>query len=385
MKVTADQQLVRRINRSLVLRLIRSQAGLSRAKLAAQIGLTKSTISSLVSELIEERWLTESPTTPALGMGRPSTPLQLDTQSRGWVGVEVAVGTLRVVAITLVGHVFWSLEELLLSKEPDQVCAQTARMVALANAQMQANSILLAGVGVGIPGAVDEAAGRVRFAPNLGWRDVDILLKLRLALARVGITEVAVHVQNEADTAALSEYEFSEIEAEHPLIFVTCDVGVGAGIVLNDRLFTGVHGMAGEIGHSILAINGPLCSCGRQGCVEAFIGASALSQMNDPSDGGRYLGVLLQNLCTTFDPGVLVLGGASCVAHPNLMQVAVAVLHQYAKDAGIPPPVVRHARYGLLAAAVGAAALVLHHDLRPMSSASFSGRPLTVGVPAGQA
>lgn len=383
MKVTADQQLVRRINRSLVLRLIRSQAGLSRAKLAAQIGLTKSTISSLVSELIEERWLTESPTTPALGMGRPSTPLQLDTQSRGWVGVEVAVGTLRVVAITLVGHVFWSLEELLLSKEPDQVCAQTARMVALANAQMQANSILLAGVGVGIPGAVDEAAGRVRFAPNLGWRDVDILLKLRLALARVGITEVAVHVQNEADTAALSEYEFSEVEAEHPLIFVTCDVGVGAGIVLNDRMFTGVHGMAGEIGHSILEINGPLCSCGRQGCVEAFIGASALSKLSDPSDGGRYLGVLLQNLCTTFDPGVLVLGGASCVAYPNLVQVAVAVLHQYAIDAGIPPPVVRRARYGLLAAAVGAAALVLHHDLRPMRGASLPGRPLAVGVPAG--
>ncbi len=383
MKVTADQQLVRRINRSLVLRLIRSQAGLSRAKLAAQIGLTKSTISSLVSELIEERWLTESPTTPALGMGRPSTPLQLDTQSRGWVGVEVAVGTLRVVAITLVGHVFWTLEEPLLSKEPDQVCAQTARMVALANAQMQANSILLAGVGVGIPGAVDEAAGRVRFAPNLGWRDVDILLKLRLALARVGITEVAVHVQNEADTAALSEYEFSEVEAEHPLIFVTCDVGVGAGIVMNDRLFTGAHGMAGEVGHSILEINGPLCSCGRQGCVEAFIGASALSNMNDPSDGGHYLGVLLQNLCATFDPGVLVLGGASCVVYPNLVQVAVTVLHQYAKDAGNPPPVVRHARYGLLAAAVGAAALVLHHDLRPMRSASFPGHTLAVGVPTG--
>ena len=149
-------------------------------------------------------------------------------------------------------------------------------------------------------------------------------------------------------------------------------------------MFTGVHGMAGEIGHSILEINGPLCSCGRQGCVEAFIGASALSKMKDPSDGGRYLGVVLQNLCTTFDPGVLVLGGASCVAYPNLVQVAETVLHQYAKDAGISPPVVRRARYGLLAAAVGAAALVLHHDLRPMRSAALPGRPLTVGVPAGQ-
>ena len=77
------------------------------------------------------------------------------------------------------------------------------------------------------------------------------------ALAKVGLPDVLVHVQNEADTAALSEYEFAEDETEESLIFVTCDAGVGAGIVLNDRLFTGMQGMAGEIGHSILQMDGP--------------------------------------------------------------------------------------------------------------------------------
>ena len=101
----------------------------------------------------------------------------------------------------------------------------------------------------------------------------------------MGLPDVPVHVQNEADTAALSEYEFAKDETEESLIFVTCDVGVGAGIVLNDRLFTGMQGMAGEIGHSILQMDGPLCSCGRRGCAETFIGAKALAREAHPFGG----------------------------------------------------------------------------------------------------
>ena len=90
MKTTGDQQLVKRINRSVLLRLLRSQSGLSRAQLAVESGLTKSTVSLLVRELIDEGWLTETDATAAPGLGRPSTPLQIDGRSRGMVGVEVA-------------------------------------------------------------------------------------------------------------------------------------------------------------------------------------------------------------------------------------------------------------------------------------------------------
>ena len=217
----------------------------------------------------------------------------------------------------------------------------------------------------------------------------------------MGLPDVPVHVQNEADTAALSEYEFAKGETEESLIFVTCDVGVGAGIVLNDRLFTGMQGMAGEIGHSILQIDGPLCSCGRRGCAETFIGAKALARKARQFGGlsaagpgagstgnrggvagwtpssagigrteldkaGHCLGVLMQNLWTTFDPGTLVVGGPSCTRYPELLQMARATLSDYAASAGMAAPVVRPARYGLLASAVGAAALVLHQVLRPM-------------------
>ncbi|MEO8021803.1 ROK family protein [Polaromonas sp.] len=379
MKTTGDQQLVKRINRSVLLRLLRNQPGRSRAQLASHSGLTKSTVSLLVRELIDEGWLSETSLAAASGVGRPSTPLQIDTRSRGLIGVEVAVDTLRVVSVSLLGQVLWSMEEPLRGTRPQDVCSQIAELTVQAHAQLVSRGMQLSGVGVGVPGAFDEATGVLRFAPNLGWRNVDFVPQITRALAHAGLPPVPVHVQNEADTAALSEYEFSEGENRDSLIFVTCDVGVGAGIVLNDRLFTGMQGMAGEIGHSTLQIDGPQCSCGRRGCAETFIGSGALGQLADARRAGRYLGVLLQNLWTTFDPSVLVVGGASCHRFPDMVQVAQETLQTYATYAGMATPVVRVARYGLLASAVGAAALVLHQYLRPMHPRSHLAAN---GVPA---
>jgi predicted NBD/HSP70 family sugar kinase len=368
MKTTGDQQLVKRINRSVLLRLLYAQGGLSRAQLAQESGLTKSTVSLLVRELIDEGWLREADVTAAQGLGRPSTPLQIDGERRAMVGVEVAVEALRVVGVSLTGRVLSEVEEALVDMQPEAVCRQAAHLVARVYAQFEKRKVQLAGVGVGLPGAFDEATGVLRFAPNLGWRDVAFVPLITQALELAGVPSVPVHVQNEADTAALSEYEFARGDDQDSLIFVTCGVGVGAGIVLNDRLFTGMQGMAGEIGHSVLQIDGPLCSCGRRGCAETFFGARALSALADPAAGGRYLGVVLQNLWTTFNPSALVVGGPSCEQHPEMVAVAQDTLRSYARSAGMAPPTVRTARYGLMASAVGAAALVLHHDLRPMHS-----------------
>ena len=366
MKTTGDQQLVKRINRSVLLRLVRAQTGLSRAQLAQASGLTKSTVSLLVRELIDEGWLSETGVTPASGQGRPSTPLHIDGTTRGLIGVEVAVEALRVVGISLTGEVLWSVEEPLIDTTPAGVCGQAAQLVSQACTQFSARQLRLTGIGIGLPGAFDVATGLLRFAPNLGWRDVDFVPLITQALSDAGVPDVPVHVQNEADTAALSEYEFSPGDAKDSLIFVSCGAGVGAGIVLNDRLFTGAHGMAGEIGHSILQVDGALCSCGRQGCAETFFGARALARLPEPALGGRYLGVVLQNLWTTFNPSVLVVGGPSCVRHPAIVDVAQRSLQAYADSAGMATPTLRAARFGLLASAVGAAALVLHHALRPM-------------------
>lgn len=370
MKTTGDQQLVKRINRSVLLRLLRAQPGLSRARLAQESGLTKSTVSLLVRELLDDGWLSESDATaPGDGMGRPSTPLVINEGVRALIGVEIAVQVVRVAAVSLQGEVLSSAIEPLADKSPEAACRQAAALVAQAHAQLVHRALTLSGIGVGVPGAVDDVSGLVRFAPNLGWRNVDLLPVLAASLAAAGVPSVPIQLQNEADAAALGEFEFAP-EGEDPLVFVNCDYGVGAGIVLNDRLFIGAQGMAGEIGHTILQVDGPRCSCGRRGCAEAFFGERALAQPGaDPARAGTFLGVLLQNLWVTFNPRVIVVGGNSCAVHPELLEEAMRTVEKFADAAAMPPPQLRAARYGALAPAVGAAAFVLHEYLRPTMTA----------------
>ena len=393
MKTTGDLQLLKRINRSVLLRLLRSQPGLSRAQLASLSGLTKSTVSTLVRELIDEHWLSEAASrVAAQGMGRPSTPLNLATHKRVLLGLEIAVDCLRLVAVSLSGVVLGQSDIALDDRRPANACQLAVTLLGQQLRQLEQQQLLLVGVGVCLPGAIDAATGMVRLAPNLGWRDVPFLEMLTAGCASLGITRsegagarsemltaecaslgitaVPIHLQNDADSAAVGEYEFGSgstgSNGADPLIFVNCDVGVGAGIVLNDRLYTGYVGSAGEIGHSILQVNGPLCSCGRRGCAEAFVGARALQQQGGAQQAGHYLGMVLQNLDAMFNPRVIVLGGRSAMENPALVEAARLAQQAYAQSAGMQAPVVRVARFGLQAAAVGAAALVLHQFLRPL-------------------
>ena len=367
MKATGDLQLLKRINRSVLLRLVRSQPEVSRARLAELSGLTKSTVSALVRELLDEHWLTEAAeTVVAPGLGRPSTPLSMDHTRRVLIGVEIAVDCVRLVCTSLAGLILTHTEAPLENSTPQAACQQVAGLVGLLCTQLAARQLLLTGIGVSLPGAVDDVTGLVHLAPNLGWRKVPLQRMIAEALMPFGIKKSDVYLQNEADAAALSEYEFGAGGELEPLVFVICDIGVGAGVILNDRLFTGATGMAGEIGHSILQINGPLCSCGRRGCVETFIGARALAKNKDETTAASYLGMLLQNLDAMFNPRVIVLGGRSAILNPAWIDRARNNLNTYARATGLKAPEIKTASYGMQAAAVGAAALVLHHHLRPL-------------------
>ncbi|RQO50662.1 ROK family transcriptional regulator [Variovorax sp. KBW07] len=367
MKTIGDQQLLKRMNRSVLLRLLRAQPGLSRARLASESGLTKSTVSLLVRELLDEGWLEESDAAVNDGLGRPSTPLQINVGVRALMGVEIAVETVRLVCVSLQGEVLYSDTHALTDGSPSGVCAQVARMAAAAHVRLKALGLRLSSIGVCVPGAVDDCTGVVRFAPNLGWRNVSLLPALEKSFAAAGLPGVTVQLQNDADAAALGEYEFAAGEGEDPLIFVNCDVGVGAGVVLNDRLFTGAQGMAGEIGHTILELDGPLCSCGRRGCAEAFFGSRVLERKGaDMQRAAAFFGVMLQNLWVTFNPRAIVLGGKACADHRGFAQAAFESVKRHADRAGMPAPDLRTARYEELAPAVGAAALALHEYLRPL-------------------
>ena len=206
MRTIGDQQLLKRINRSVLLRLLRRQPGLSRARLAQHSGLTKSTVSALVRELLDERWLSEaSAPVAADGLGRPSTPLHVNDQVRVLLGLEIGVQQLRVVSVSLTGEVLDTLHEPLASEEVHSVCKQAARLVHQAWQALSDRGLLLSGVGVCLPGAVDDAAGLVRFAPNLGWRDVPVFALLRHALCAAGVPATSLHLKSINQTMIMNK------------------------------------------------------------------------------------------------------------------------------------------------------------------------------------
>lgn len=398
--ITGDHRLVKAINRTALLRLLRGEQGLSRADLADRSGLTRSTVSLITKELIAEGWIAEDDVQATGALGRRPTPLRLDGSRLSLIGAELAPDLLRVVVTDIHGQVQQASQAALLHTDPDGACHQLAAMVIELLQRTLAQGQEPLGVGVGLPGAVDQARGVLLYAPNLGWRQVGLGARLRQDLQAAGLGHVPVYCQNDADLAAVGETEFGPHPADDPLVYINCSLGLGSGVLLADTLFTGATGGAGEIGHTTLHIGGRPCSCGRLGCAEAYIGLRAVAQeatrlggapvdvselkrliaARDPvvrqafEEAGRSLGVLLQNVWTTFDPRAIVLGGESItLGGQPFVDAALAVLEDYAVQAGVPAPAVRLSRFAELAIAVGGAAYALYSLMRPYQAAQAQG------------
>ena len=397
--ITGDQQLVKHINRVALLRLLRHETGLSRADLADRSGLTRSTVSLLAKELLDEGWIAEEAAEATGALGRRPTPLRLDGSLFTLIGAELTPDSLRVVTTSIHGEVLEINQAVLRETEPAAACHQLVEVVTLLAQRVVLAGHRVLGIGVGLPGAVEPVTGVLLFAPNIGWRHVPVGARLRAELQLSGLGHVPVFCRNEADMAAVGETEFGPRPVENPLVYIYCGVGLGSGIVLNDTLFTGATGAGGEIGHTTLHIDGRLCSCGRLGCAEAYVGLRAVAEAaglaptagpvdlqglrermlaGDPATraafgaAGRHLGVLLQNVWTTFDPQTIVLGGdAVALGGDAFVQPALQVLAAYAERAGVAAPAVRLTRFTELAAAVGGAAHALHSLLEPYQAVSF--------------
>ena len=390
--ITGDQRFIKNMNRMALLRLLREHTGISRADLSARSGLTRSTVSLLIKELINEGWLVESKVVVTGSVGRRPTPLCLDGTQIILMGADLGSDFIRVVSCSICGEIQESNQAALRSKDPDEACRQLVEMVVALSAKVTNGGARLLGIGVGLHGSVNKRSGMLEFAPNIGWRNVEIGRNLCTELAAAGLSEVPVYYQNEADLAAVGETEFCERPIADPLVYVSCGVGVGAGIILNEALFTGATGSAGEIGHTILVIDGKPCSCGRLGCAEAYIGLAAIATEANCMSGnvidlhalrarmsardaatreafsraGTALGVLLQDAWTTFNPQTIVLGGETVtLGGDTFLDAAIDKLGAFARCADLTPPTVRVARYADLATAVGGGAYVLHAILNP--------------------
>ncbi|WP_284982647.1 ROK family transcriptional regulator [Arthrobacter sp. efr-133-TYG-118] len=331
---------VRRQNLALVLAGIQRNGGATRAQLAAESGLTKASVSSLVTDLIESGLVRERSVTRDGERGRPGTGLVLNP-ARGALAVEINVDYLAVGVLDFTGELTFheTVERHNRGSRPSDILPLLVAMAQRAATEASGVGVELLGGELTVPGLVDTDRNVVLAAPNLGWADVglsDELPKL-LPEAPFGVT-----LSNEANSAALAELWFGH-GADHgasdrfrDFLYISGEVGVGGGLIIDSQLFSGPQGHAGEIGHVVVHPDGPLCACGGHGCLESFAGQEAIysaagidqgstsRQMDQllrriaDGDGravsaveqaGHYLGIAVASTARVANISAVVLGG----------------------------------------------------------------------------
>ena len=300
----------------------------SRAQLAASEGLARATVSGLVDHLIEARLVRELDPTQTQRAGRPAVPLAPAQGTVAGVGMEINVDYLGVRAIDLAGDVLAEHVELddLRGADVGTVLDRLAALVAPVIDGLCGRGVRVAGTVLALPGLVDRVTGPLRVAPNLGWRDVDVVAALS---AHPALGAFPPRVANEANLAARAEAHARR--GSPSFAYVSGEVGIGGAIVLDGEIFPGRHGWSGEVGHIVVdAFRGPHAS---DGSLEALAGQDAmlraaglpptarLDALLDALDAGderaasavaqaaRALGVALANVANVVDVGEVVLGG----------------------------------------------------------------------------
>lgn len=370
---------MRATNLALVLDAVATSGPLTRARVSEHTGLTKSSVSGLVGDLLAGGLVAEG--APATAeRGRPATALTLAPEGAAGLGLELNVDYLAATVTDLTGapryhHVVRSDNR---DRAVADVVADLAEVAATAARSTSAQGLPLAGACVAVPGLA--ADGVVVRAPNLGWRDVELSAPLTEALG------LEVTLENEANLAALGEMWFGGHRVSggelRDFVHVSGEIGIGGGIVVDGRLFHGAHAGAGELGHVVVAPDGPLCACGGHGCLERVAGqqeilsqagvatlaelteacaAGDLTALAAVADAGRHLGVALASVVTLLDPAAVVLGGAFATLASWLSASAGAALGRHVGSA-VPPPLLVSG-LGSDAAVRGAAGVVVRRVL----------------------
>ncbi|KWX76108.1 ROK family transcriptional regulator [Paenibacillus jilunlii] len=334
MKVTGDQALVKKINKSIILHTIRKHSPVSRARVSEMTGLNKATVSNLVAELCGQELVTEAGPGESSG-GRKPLMLHFNSMAGSVIGIELQVKQLKAVLCDLGGSTLLELDCPLEVHDLPYVLEKMKGIISALIASAPSSPYGIVGIGVGVPGMVDEH-GMVLFAPNLGWEMVDLRAILEQSFA------VPVTIDNEANAGAQGELNFGAARDVRHLLYISAGSGIGSGIIIGGELYKGARGYAGETGHMTIEAEGKPCSCGSRGCWELYASErtydnpglalparSTTELVRYAREGqedtlrhfttiGEYLGIGVTNLINSFNPELIVIGGALSEAEPWL-------------------------------------------------------------------
>jgi glucokinase-like ROK family protein len=266
MMLTGDQEKVRKVNRSLVLNTLRLHKPISRAQVANITGLTRGTVSNIVNVLIEDGLVFEDKLQDSK-IGRPSISLGLRPDGGAVIGVEIGVDFISVLLTNFVAETLWEIRvQTSSSQSQTEIINLAEKYIDEALSKAKELGLRPLGVGVGLPGLVNVRQGNLIMAPNLYWKNVPLRLIWNQRF------HLPIYIDNEANLSALGEYYFGIARNVDNFIYLTSDIGLGGGIMIDGRLFRGGHGYGGEIGHIQRDPLGEQCACGRIGCWETQVG-----------------------------------------------------------------------------------------------------------------
>jgi predicted NBD/HSP70 family sugar kinase len=372
---------MREHNLGLVLAEVARHQPVTRARLATTTGLTKTTVSALVAELVRARLLTQAAATPEGDRGRPGSGLSLHGDNVAGLGGEISVGRLTVSVLDLRLRTRVRLERGVDNRrDPAVVFAEMSELAAEAARSATAQGLWVVGAAVALPALLDRTARRILNAPNLGWRDVPLDTLLDDVLPGGAL---ATRVDNEANLAAIGELRLGIGSTHESFLLVTGEVGVGAGVVIDSGLHPGASGHAGEIGHVVVRPHGDRCGCGARGCLETIAGKEAILRAAgldprgdlDPlitaleaaepravaavESAAEALSLAVGAAAHLIDPSAVVLGGTLAALGPRLLEALEARLDAQLRPLRGRAPVVLASELGEHSAVLGGAVSVL--------------------------
>jgi predicted NBD/HSP70 family sugar kinase len=347
----------REINRKIALNLIRERQPISRAELARLMGVRRGGISRLVDDLLESGLVFEGAKGESR-RGRKPMHLHLETRQRCVLAVDISASHTAIMVTDVLGHPLLDAVEFRTRRQPTALVEDMVRRIRrILEQHPEVGSCV--GVGISMSGVMDSQAGRVRYSPTIGWRDVDLASPLQTAL------KLPVVVENSCKACVLAQVWAVRGDApvDGPVAFVNVSDGVGVGIAIDGKLLRGARNVAGEFGHVPLSGDtGPRCSCGQRGCWETYVSKRAMiarylgkdpswpesAQLHEVSveeiierarmgdrrametlrETGRQLGRGFATIIKTIDPKRIYLGGEITAAWDLIASTARQAMHE---------------------------------------------------------
>jgi len=388
---TGSLESLRERNRLRVIDALRTRGAISRADIARQTGLSRSTVSSLVGDLqaaglVVER-VAESAAPASPQGGRPPVLVALDQSAGAVVGLDFGHDSLRVAIADLSYAILAeTYAELEVDTAAQDALDTAARLVGelIEGAGVERDRVLAAGMG--LPGPIERESGVVHSPILPSWVGLNPANEMEERL------ELPVHLDNDANVGALGESTFGVGRGTHVMAYLRLSAGIGAGLVINGRPFRGARGIAGEIGHVLVDPQGPICRCGNRGCLETFVAGPALCELLRRShgpltvhdllrlaeegdagcqrvlaDAGRVVGRAVADLCNYLNPDLVVVGGDLSVAGDVLLEPMREAVRRFAIPAAVEDVEIVAGTLGGRAELLGALALAGHESEDPLT------------------